>query len=362
MEIVILILFGATACVHVLDFFRKAWIIKNFRLTANTASPRISVLVCAHNEASHLRELLPLLTQQEYSSLEVIIVLDRCDDESEAVVKPYLSDHIRLLRIDQVSPPIHPKKYAITQAIAQASGEWMLLTDADCRPRKDWIKEMVRGMAADKDLVLGISPHSTSAGFLNTLIQYETFITALQFVSKTLSGKAYMGLGRNIGYRKTAFVRVDGFGETAHLTGGDDDLLVQRMATSTNVGVVLSAASHVSTLPQTTWQSFFHQKTRHFGVGRHYTVETKRNEIVRWTLHLLFWGFFFVHLATDWLWALLILMLAFTIKAISINIVADRLAKRFNHLWLPIVDLAYVVIFPLLSLRSVFVKRITWKK
>ena len=52
------------------------------------------------------------------------------------------------------------------------------------------------------EVVLGYGAYKKYPGFLNKLIRFETFHTALQYFSYALAGKPYMGVGRNLSYRK----------------------------------------------------------------------------------------------------------------------------------------------------------------
>ncbi|MEQ9231629.1 MAG: glycosyltransferase family 2 protein, partial [Cyclobacteriaceae bacterium] len=234
----------------------------------------------------------------------------------------------------------------------------ILLTDADCRPSKSWVSEMAKYM--NREIVIGLSPYQEYTGFLNQLIQFETFQTALHFVSSAADGKPYMALGRNLAYKKSLFENVGGFGKMAGITGGDDDLLIQKMISSDNFTMAFSPASRVDSIPKTTWSGYWKQKTRHFSVGKFYPPKVKRAESFRWFLHTGMWLAFFPTFIANPFLATLILTFTFVIKAISINIVADRLEKRFNHLWLPFVDLVYAVLMPVIGLRSLLVKNIKW--
>jgi cellulose synthase/poly-beta-1,6-N-acetylglucosamine synthase-like glycosyltransferase len=346
---------------HLFDVGVKAWRIYTYHCDAPGQHPTISVIVCAHDEEENLQELLSCLLVQTYPLCEIIIVLDRCTDGSAEVVRSYASEKLKFITIDTCPQDTNPKKNALTIGIRHATSEWILLTDADCRPAKKWIAEMARGMTADKEVVIGISQYQKKKGLLNLLIQYETFTTALHFMSSAIMGKAYMGVGRNLAYRKSAFEGVDGFEKIKNILGGDDDLQVQRMVNTSNVGVVLTKESHVESIPKTDWKGYIRQKTRHFGVNKYYSLSAKKRESLRWSVHVAMWVLLGWSIVYNWILTLVILVLTFLIKAISINIVSDRLEKRFNLYWLPFVDVGYVVIFPLLSLRSFLVKRITWK-
>jgi len=360
-EIVILLIFGVVGIVHLFGLWQKAMAIKSYRFEVSENRPSISIIVCAHNENDNLKALLPLLQNQQYESHEIIIVLDRCADGSEEIVKKFQNKNLAIITIDEVVSNFHPKKRGITQAIEKAKGEWILLTDADCRPTNQWISEMAKGMHPKTDVVIGLSPYTKFGGILNLLIQYETFQTALQFVSSASAGKPYMALGRNLAYRKSKFIEQNGFGVHSQVMGGDDDLFVQSILTKDNFRIVLAPESWVESIPKTSGSAYFRQKTRHFSVGKHYPDWVKSKESIRWAIHIVFWILFFFSFAINPFIGVSILATVLWIKGISFNIVAKRLGKRFNPIWLPFVDLLYVVILPLLSLRSLLVKNSTWK-
>jgi hypothetical protein len=254
---------------------------------------------------------------------------------------------------------MHPKKFALSQGIRMARNEWLLFTDADCRPGPQWMATMAAHMSEDTGIVLGQSPYVKKSGFLNLFIQYETFLTALYFLSAAVDHKTYMGLGRNLAYRKSLFYKVNGFDRHGAVMGGDDDLLVQRMAAQSRVAVALEADSRVLSLPKTRWYAYIRQKTRHLGVAKHYTGRAQASEAYRWTVHLAFWLGFGV--SCFWSpYALGIFLSAQFVKGIYFNIVQNLIQKRFNPLWLPLVDLCYVVLIPLIRMRAAWVKNNTW--
>ncbi|MFC0184854.1 glycosyltransferase [Pseudarcicella hirudinis] len=168
----------------------------------------ISVIVCAWNEIENLKELIPLLDNQNYPDFEVIIVDDRSVDGSYdyLLANCHLFKNVRFLRIEHTPEHLSAKKYALTLGIRSAKYDILLLTDADCRPQSEsWISGMKACLSQEKEIVLGFSPYYKTKGFLNRLIQYETFVTALQYFSFALSGMPYMGVGRNLMYRKEIY-------------------------------------------------------------------------------------------------------------------------------------------------------------
>jgi glycosyltransferase involved in cell wall biosynthesis len=235
----------------------------------------VSIIVCARNEKFNLRTLIPLLLDQNYPSFEVIVVNDRSNDGSGELLKELETQDNRLIikEISETPAGWNSKKYALTQGIEQARGEAVLLTDADCVPASvDWLAWMVSQLADNQSIVLGISLYHPQKGILNAFIQYETFYTALQYLSWAVWGAPYMGVGRNLLYQKSLFLANQGFNQNASITGGDDDLLVGQIATKKNTAICLEPKAYTFSIPKTTWETWYQQKLRHLSVGKHYKI------------------------------------------------------------------------------------------
>jgi glycosyltransferase involved in cell wall biosynthesis len=258
----------------------------------------ISIIVCARNEKTNLRTLTPLLLQQNYPNYEVIIVNDRSTDGSSELLKELQKKDNRLIikEIPEAPAGWNPKKYALTQGIEQARGGAVLLTDADCVPAsEDWLRLMASQVSDNHSIVLGVSLYQQQKGILNAFIQYETFYTALQYLSLAIWGAPYMGVGRNLLYKKSLFLDNQGFNQNTSITGGDDDLLVGQIANNKNTTICIDPRAYTFSIPQTTWQTWFRQKIRHLSVGKHYKTLPKitlgmlnLSQILFWVLSIYF--------------------------------------------------------------------------
>jgi hypothetical protein len=120
------------------------------------------------------------------------------------------------------------------------------------------------------EVVLGYGAYHKRKGVLNKLIRFETFHTAMQYLSFALAGLPYMGVGRNLAYKKELFYRHKGFSSHNHIPGGDDDLFVNMAATADNTRVVIDPDAHTLSVPHTRFTSWYKQKTRHYSVAKFY--------------------------------------------------------------------------------------------
>ncbi len=256
-------------------FFLGRYLVALWRVKsiATGTSPPVSIIVCAHDEEANIRELVPQLLQQDYGEFEVIIVEDRCNDNTYDYLleATRVYPRLKMVRVQFLPEHITGKKYALTLGVKAAAHDWVLLTDADCRPEgNQWLRNMASAMSDDKKFVLGYSPYREHAGYLNAFIRFESLLTGIQFLGGALLGSPYMGTGRNLAYRKSLFLENKGFHGHLSVTGGDDDLFVNKHITRTNAAVRMGKESLVYSIPKTSWSTFLHQKLRHLSVGSRY--------------------------------------------------------------------------------------------
>jgi cellulose synthase/poly-beta-1,6-N-acetylglucosamine synthase-like glycosyltransferase len=109
--------------------------------------PRVSVVVPVHNEEGRLPALLEDLAAQDYRGAEIILVDDRSEDGTGALLSRFARDraHVRILTLEE-NPGPNRKQYALGKALEEAAGELFLFTDADCRLSPGWIGAMVERM------------------------------------------------------------------------------------------------------------------------------------------------------------------------------------------------------------------------
>ena len=279
---------------YILTVFTRLLLTKSPELPNNY--PAVTIIVCAHNEIDNLRELLPMLNEQDYTHYEVIVMNDRSWDGTEEFADTEAKQwgKVRFFHIEHEHDHVTPKKYALTTAIRNAKYDVILLTDADCRPTTNqWIKGMAAHLTKEKQIVIGFSPYQQQPGFLNRLIRFETFYVAIQYLSLALAGKPYMGVGRNLMYRKRLFLENKGFYTHLRTTGGDDDLLMNEIANDENTTVCLDPDTFMVSIPKTTWAEWYWQKKRHLSVSKHYkTIHKVRlallsgTQVLSWLLFL----------------------------------------------------------------------------
>jgi cellulose synthase/poly-beta-1,6-N-acetylglucosamine synthase-like glycosyltransferase len=274
-----LYLYYALLCVFVVQLVYFLGIFLRFSFTrskpeAEGGRQPVSVVICARNEYYSLEKNLPLILEQDYADFEVLVVNDDSDDDTRDLLNDLSRkySHLKVINVEKSKNFFKGKKFPLSLGIKSSKNEVILLTDADCHPvSKNWIDMMQRHFAKPNvQIVLGFGGYSESKGFLNKLIHYDTLMIALQYFSFARSGMPYMGVGRNLAYRKSLFIEKKGFVNHLNISSGDDDLFVNQNATRKNTRIEFAQESHTLSEPKTDMESWIYQKRRHARTGKMY--------------------------------------------------------------------------------------------
>lgn len=239
----------------------------------------VSVIVCARDAYEYLLDIIPVLLKQDYPEYEVVIVNDCSQDQTEEYLKDLARNNpkINLVNLTQNLNFFQGKKFPLSMGIKSARHDLLLLTDADCVPSTDqWIKEMVKTYDKNTEIVVAYGPYFERKGLLNKLIRFDTLYIAMQYLSLALAKKPYMGVGRNLSYRKSTFMNNKGFTSHYNIPSGDDDLFISQVANKRNTNVYIDSVNRVESEPKRTWRTWIRQKRRHYSTGVKYKPQTNR--------------------------------------------------------------------------------------
>ncbi len=330
------------------------------------ASYPVSVIVCAHDEEANLRELIPQLLAQDYDAFEVVVVNDRSNDGTYDFLleQTKIDPRLKMVNVDRLPVHVNGKKFALTLGIKAAAHEWILLTDADCRPvSKQWIASMSSHFSEHSDFVLGFSPYLHTPGFLNKFIRFESLVTAIQYFSFAWLGNPYMGVGRNLAYRKSFFMQNKGFNTFLNVTGGDDDLFVNRHAKGNKTFAELRPESHMVSIPEKSLRSFYRQKVRHLSVGKRYKPKHRillgiftASWLVTW-----FTGVAVLMIDLTYWWVIPILLTRIILLMFTIKTTARQAHLTFELWTVPILDFLYSIYYLSTGPVALLTKKIRWR-
>lgn len=277
LSFIVLCIFGLAWLIQMCYFWglfsRLAFFKKNKYDNPKPNYEPVSVIVCAKDAYEYLVDLVPKILSQDYPDFELVIVNDCSTDETTDYLK-ILTDKrpdINVVSLTQSLNFFHGKKFPLSMGIKSAKHDLLLLTDADCLPENDqWIKSMVSAYRKGTEVVLGYGPYFERKGLLNKLIRFDTLYTAIQYFSMALVKKPYMGVGRNLSYRRELFYKNKGF--TSHYTipSGDDDIFISQVANSKNTRIYIDPKNRIESEPKHSFGSWIYQKRRHYSTVNMY--------------------------------------------------------------------------------------------
>ena len=325
----------------------------------------VSVIIASKNEEDNLRDFLPMILQQDYPDFEVVVVDDKSEDNSLDVLHEFSKEysHLKIVALGEKIRERQGKKFALSLAIKKASKPLLILTDADSYPLSDqWLRTIARNYQFDTDIVIAHSPYENKKSLLNLFIQFDNFNTAAQCFSFALAKMPYMGVGRNLSYRKQLFDRT-GFSSQLHIPYGDDDIFVNRNATKENTVAELDPDSFVMSIPHTSFKKWFRQKLRHLKGGLEYKSKHRLWLGMNYFSVFLFYMLFIAAVLYDprsWMmWA------AFALRSVSYLTISYYILVKLKSkklIWfLPVIEPLYqIVLMPLFSFAAKKASKKTW--
>ena len=355
----------------VLQFFYYVFVFGTFAFRkAQKSTPKripISVIVCAKNEEENVVKFVPLLAEQDYPDFEIVLIDDASSDGTldlfEAFEKQY--SNIRLVKVENNEAFWGNKKFALTLGIKAAKKEYLLFTDADCYPTsKNWIMEMSSQFTMQKTIVLGYGAYERITGsFLNKIIRFETMLPAVQYFSWAKLGHPYMGVGRNLAYKREEFFNVNGFIDHMKIRSGDDDLFINQAAKGKNTTICASAESFTYSMPKTTFKEWFTQKRRHVSTAGFYKPFDKMQLGLFFLSQLLFFILPIVLLSFQFQWIIVLSLIGFRylFTWITLGLSAGKLHEKDTMYWFPIIEIALVFTQLNIFFTNIFSKPVHWK-
>lgn len=351
--------------VYFVFFFGKFAFLKEKKESSNPIP--VSVIVCAKNEAENLKKFLPSIINQDYPNFQIVLINDASYDETFEIMEEFANQHdnIKLVNVVNNEAFWANKKYALTLGIKAAKHNHLLFTDADCKPVSEhWISEMTSHFSETKSIVLGYGSYlKIKNSFLNKLIRFETFLTAVQYFSFAKLGMPYMGVGRNLAYKKEEFFNANGFMSHMYIRSGDDDLFINQIATAENTEICFASEGFTESTPKITYKDWILQKRRHITTANHYKTKHKILLSIFYISNILFWILAIGLLISLFQWEF-VLILFFTrniAQFIVYNKATQKLKEKDLLIYIPILELFLIAFQLSIFINNLISKPKHWK-
>lgn len=327
----------------------------------------VSVIICAKNEAENLQNFLPSIISQDFKDFEIVLINDASKDNTLKVMEHFSKQNknIKIVDVENTEAFWGNKKYAITLGIKASKNNYLLFTDADCKPlSKNWIKEMSANFTKEQSIVLGYGSYlKIKDSFLNKLVRFETLFTAIQYFSFAKLGLPYMGVGRNLAYTKKAFFDANGFVNHIKVRSGDDDLFINQIATKNNTSICITQESFTESKPKVIFKSWFKQKRRHVSTAKYYKLKHKVLLGLFYISNLLFWILAVTLFLKNYNW--LVVIVLFLTRLLIQYIILGASTKKLNEtgllIWSPFLEIFLIVIQLTIFINNLISKPNFWK-
>jgi cellulose synthase/poly-beta-1,6-N-acetylglucosamine synthase-like glycosyltransferase len=252
------------------------------RRSGDVPVPRVSVVIPVRNEEALLPALLAGLERQTLPDIEVLFIDDGSTDSSPALLEDFkrrCGFPVGIITQDTIPEEeagggadgggeggfVNRKQRALSYGIAQARGEILLFTDADCEVGPDWARVMAQNVCAgNTGVVLGpVYKASGSRSVLYDFQQFDHMVRGMYIAAATGLGAATGGFGNNIAVRKEALDAAGGYaGIPPSVTEDAAMISLIRKKTGYRVHAVYNPATHVFTRCEPTWRQLINQTLR----------------------------------------------------------------------------------------------------
>lgn len=332
---------------YYLYYYLAVYLHKPINITSSKQP--VSIIICARNESENLSRFLPSVLEQDYPDFEVIVVNDCSEDNSYDVLGTYMLKYpnLKISTVNKDPKFTHNKKFAQFIGIKAAKNEILLFTDADCKPESNkWLEKMASHFNDHITFVLGYGGYICGKGLLNKYIRYDSAIIAMQYLGMAIRGIPYMGVGRNLAYRRSAFFENKGYGAHNHIVSGDDDLFVNTNALGRNTCVEFGTGAHTRSIPCSGLKEWTTQKKRHLTTAPYYKLRDKLLLITEPFTRIIFYAAFIVLLSNTFLWPYVLTV--FGLRLVTQIIVYALVQKKLNEPGLVIYSFLFDIFSPII--------------
>lgn len=270
--IIIILLLLAVVNVH------KAFVYQISKRQTSTSKPKLSLIIAVKNEEKNINSLFDSLEQLNYpnENFEVIIIDDRSSDSTAELIQSRLSGNKNFTMIKADRKELEGKKGALQLGIENSKHNFIVITDADCKPGKEWLSTLAGGLDYGYDFVFGVAPIQTGKSLIEKLSAFENLRNTFLTISAVGLNIPYSAAARSFAFRKTSFKKVGGYAKTTETLSGDDDLLLREaVKLKMKIGTIIEPDAFVFSAAPKSFNEYFQQKKRHLQTSYHYLLKQK---------------------------------------------------------------------------------------
>ncbi len=171
---------------------------------------------------------------------------------------------------------IKGKKGALTEGIKKAKHDYIVITDADCKPERNWLQFIAGSLDYGYDFVFGVAPISSGNLLVEKISAFENLRNTFLTIAAVGLNVPYSASARSFAFKKKSFEKVGGYSNTTETVSGDDDLLLREAVKhKMSIGTVIESEAFVYSSAPKNFHNYFKQKKRHLQTSFHYLPKQK---------------------------------------------------------------------------------------
>ena len=323
-----------------------------------------TIIVPFRDEIENLKHIYSDLLDLDFDKqrIEIIFIDDHSTDGSfEWLSKCDMPDNFKLESLLNIG-----KKQALIKAISVASGSFIVTTDADCRIRPLWIKNIDETIES-KNPNLIVQPVITE--FKRKLVKQFQYYDSLSLLGINLAVhniQKYPSLasGANLVFKKEAFNKIEPFRDNAHIASGDDMFLLKSFIKHDPNSIALNYTSQnlVVTRPENSWVNLIKQRMRWAGKMKQFNDATSFylgmfSVIIQVILIVLF-------ILSVWYQKIYLFLFIWLVKSavdyLFFRKIAQCVGQKVKWFNVFVLEPIYIIFVPLIVILSLF-KSPKWK-
>lgn len=306
----------------------KAFIFQLNKNSLPVSTPKLSLIIAAKNEEHNIPSLIESIENLNYpkENFEVIIVDDNSDDKTAQLIQSGITGKSNFTFVKADSKELEGKKGALNIGIKKSKYNFIVITDADCRPGVNWLNSVAGALDYGYDFVFGVAPITAGPSLVEKLSAFENLRNTYLTISAVGMNIPYSAAARSFAFRKSSFQRLGGYTKTTDTISGDDDLLLREAVKHKMlIGTFIEDDTFVYSASPKNFNEYFLQKKRHLQTSFHYLLKQK--------MFLGFWHL--INLVSLFSIVLVfvspVLILPFIIKLIYDQFIVLRHQKKLGH-------------------------------
>lgn len=242
------------------------------------SSPKLSLIIAAKNEEKNVSQVLNSLSKLDYpkENFEVIFVDDNSSDKTYNLIKSQIADKINYKLLKAELKKFEGKRGALQIGIENALNNFIVITDADCKPDVNWLKAIAGKLDEGYDFVFGVAPIQSGEKLVQKLTAFENLRNTYLTIAAVGLNISYSSAARSFAFRKKSFERIGGYSNTTETLSGDDDLLLREAVKHKMlIGTLIDSEAFVHSSAPESFDDYFKQKIRHLQTSFHYLLKQK---------------------------------------------------------------------------------------